>query len=117
MDTADLAEPAKAKERLGWQRCRHRSKKRFDDFSPLPVAFWFVQFGALSVKEVVDRVMQSSRTTSMSNLAQTELRNKVGRYVELLSSAGDRDLDELTHLGVAYLHHIIDGPDPRYTGC
>ena len=69
------------------------------------------------MKEIVDRVMRSARTASMPDLSQTELRNRVGSYVELLSSAGRRDPDELTDLGVAYLHGIIDGPDVRYTGC
>jgi hypothetical protein len=69
------------------------------------------------MKEIVDRVMQIARMASKSSFTQTELRNKVSNYVELLSSAGKRDPDELTDLGIAYLHGIIDGPDPRYTGC
>jgi hypothetical protein len=69
------------------------------------------------MKEIVDRVMRTVRTASISKVTQTELRNKVGNYVALLSSAGKRDPDELADLGVAYLHGIIDGPDPRYTGC
>jgi hypothetical protein len=69
------------------------------------------------MKEIIDRVMRAARTTSISNLSPTELRNKVGSYVELLSSAGKCDPEELTHLGIAYLHGIIDGPDSRYTGC
>jgi hypothetical protein len=69
------------------------------------------------MKEIVDRVMRSAGATRISHLSQTELRGKVDSYVELLSSAGKRDPDELIHLGVAYLHGIIDGPDSRYTGC
>src|ERR1700753_3460222 len=71
----------------------------------------------LCMKEIVDRVMGSARTAPRSALSPTELRNKVGNYVELLSSAGKRDPEELTHLGIAYLHVVIEGPDPRYTGC
>ena len=69
------------------------------------------------MKEIIDRVMGSARTTSISDFSPTELRDKVGNYVELLSSAGKRDPEELTHLGIAYLLGIIEGPDPRYTGC
>jgi hypothetical protein len=69
------------------------------------------------MNEIVERVMQSARTASISKISRTELRSKVGNYVELLSSAGKRDPEELTDLGIAYLHGIIDGPDPRYTGC
>jgi hypothetical protein len=83
----------------------------------LSMPFGLLILELLSMKEIVDRVMRSARATSISNLSQTELRNKVGNYVKLLSSAGKRDSDELIDLGVAYLHDIIDGPDPRYTGC
>jgi hypothetical protein len=69
------------------------------------------------MKEIIDRVMQSTKTSSISNYSPIELRNKVRGYVELLSSAGKRDPDELTDLGVAYLHRIIHGSDSRYTGC
>jgi hypothetical protein len=69
------------------------------------------------MNDIIDRVMLSARTTSISNLSQTELRIKVGSYVKLLSSTGKRDPDELTDLGVAYLDDIIRGPDSRYSGC
>jgi hypothetical protein len=69
------------------------------------------------MNEIVDRVMQSARMASISKISPMELRRKVGKYVELLSSAGKRDPEELTDLGIAYLHGIIDGPDRRYTGC
>ena len=69
------------------------------------------------MKKIIDRVMRSAKTASISNISRTELRDKVCNYVELLSSAGKHDPDELTNLGLAYLDGIIDGPDPRYTGC
>jgi hypothetical protein len=70
-----------------------------------------------SMKEIIDRVMRSARTNSITNFSQMELRNKVDSYVNLLASAGKRDSDELINLGIAYLREIIDGPDSRYTGC
>jgi hypothetical protein len=48
---------------------------------------------------------------------QTQLREKVTCYVELLSSTSKRDPDELTALGAEYLRKIVDGPDPRFSGC
>jgi hypothetical protein len=83
----------------------------------LPVLFVLFISEPTCMKEIIDSVMRSSRTTSISNLSPAELRNKVGSYVELLSSAGKRDPEELTHLGIVYLHGILDGPDSRYTGC
>jgi hypothetical protein len=69
------------------------------------------------MEKIVERVMRSARTAPAADLTQSELRIKVGNYVSLLTSAGKRDPDELTDLGIAYLHDILDGPDPRYTGC
>jgi hypothetical protein len=69
------------------------------------------------VKEIIERVIRSTRTASPADLSPVELRNKVAAYVELLSSAGKRNPEELTHLGIAYLDRIINGPDARYTGC
>jgi hypothetical protein len=64
---------------------------------------------------IVDRVMLSAAPTLA--FTHADLRNKVSSYVELLSSTGKRDPDELAALGVAYLRKIIDGPDSRFTGC
>jgi hypothetical protein len=65
--------------------------------------------------KIVDRVMLSAKP--IPSLSQTELRNRVLGYVELLSSTGKRDPDELAVLGAEYLRKIIDGPDSRFTGC
>ena len=119
MDTAEFAGLAKAKEGFAGNAVDDVQKivSTTSVHCNLLVLIGLFILELLSMKEIVDRVMRSARTTSISNLSQTELRNKVAGYVELLSSAGKRDLDELTHLGVAYLHGIIDGPDSRYTGC
>lgn len=69
------------------------------------------------MKDIIERVMRSTKATSITHLSPIDLRDRVGSYVELLSSAGKRDPEELTHLGIAYLHGIINGPDSRYTGC
>ena len=40
-----------------------------------------------------------------------------GAPLEKLSSAGHRDVEELTYYGLAYLRILHEGPDPRYSGC
>ena len=59
--------------------------------------------------------MLSAKPTS--SFSSTELRDKISSYVELLSSTGKRDPDELAALGAEYLRKIVDGPDGRFTGC
>ena len=62
-----------------------------------------------------DRVMSSASSTT--SVSQSELRSKVSSYVELLSSTGKRDPDELALLGREYLRKIVEGPDSRFSGC
>ena len=50
-------------------------------------------------------------------LGREEIRVKVGLYLEKLSSAGHRDVEELTDDGLAYLRIRHEGPDPRYSSC
>ena len=61
--------------------------------------------------DIVDRVMQSAPSS------HAEFRDKVSNYVELLSSTGKRDPDELAVLGAEYLRKIVNGPDTRFSGC
>lgn len=65
--------------------------------------------------KIVDRVMMLAKPTSL--LSHSELRAKVIGYVELISSTGKRDPDELAALSAEYLSKIVDGPDTRFTGC
>jgi hypothetical protein len=44
-------------------------------------------------------------------------RQKISRYIENLTSAGQRDAEELTIYGLAYLTELHEGHDPRFTGC
>jgi hypothetical protein len=67
------------------------------------------------MREIVDRVMVAVKPISV--LSEAELRSKVGGYLELLTSTGKRDPGELATLAAAYLRDIVDGPDPRFTGC
>ena len=68
--------------------------------------------------DAVERVMASyDKLPALERLGREEIRVKVGQYLEKLSSAGHVDVDELTFYGLAYLHILHEGPDPRYTGC
>ena len=44
-------------------------------------------------------------------------RQKISRYIETLASAGQRDAEQLTIYGLAYLTELHEGQDPRFTGC
>jgi hypothetical protein len=68
--------------------------------------------------EIVDRVMHSAEIKSiLDNESREEIRIKTRNYIATLSSAGRKDVDQLTECGLAYLHQLHKGPDPRYTGC
>ncbi len=65
--------------------------------------------------DVVERVIASYE--HWERLGREEVKLKVSQYLEKLSSAGHRDVEELTCYGLAYLRILHEGPDPRYTGC
>ena len=43
-------------------------------------------------------------------------RQKISRYIETLASAGQRDAEQLTIYGLAYLTELNEGQDPQFTG-
>ena len=49
--------------------------------------------------DVVERVMASCE--NWERVGREEIRVKVGQYLEKLSSAGHRDIEELTYYGLA----------------
>ena len=64
------------------------------------------------MSEIVDSIL---RTSGRSDL-DAQSRAKVMRYLETLRSAGNRDEQQLTTFGIAYLEQLFN-PDPRYSGC
>jgi hypothetical protein len=44
-------------------------------------------------------------------------RKKIVSYIEALTSAGERDAEQLVIYGLAYLTELHEGHDPRFTGC
>jgi hypothetical protein len=64
------------------------------------------------MSEILDCIL---RTSGRSEL-DAQSRAKIIRYLETLRSAGNRDEQQLTIFGLAYLDQLFN-PDPRYSGC
>jgi hypothetical protein len=68
--------------------------------------------------DVVERILstyQLMRPLDAERAADS--RQKISRYIETLASAGQRDAEQLTIYGLAYLKELNDGQDPQFTGC
>ena len=68
--------------------------------------------------DVVERILktyQSMRPLDAQRAADS--RQRISRYIESLASAGQRDDEQLTIYGLAYLTELVEGADPRFTGC
>jgi hypothetical protein len=68
-----------------------------------------------SVREIVDSILGAFGNELDSDFVEAS-RQKVSRYIETLASTGERDPEQLTTYGVAYLNELRN-PDPRYSGC
>jgi hypothetical protein len=68
-----------------------------------------------SVREIVDSILRAYGNQLDSDFIEAS-RQKVSRYIETLASTGERDPEQLTTYGVAYLNELRN-PDPRYSGC
>ena len=70
------------------------------------------------MNDVVDRIFkayQLKRPLDAERVADS--RHRIGRYIESLASAGQRDARKLTIYGLAYLTELNEGRDTRFTGC
>jgi hypothetical protein len=70
------------------------------------------------MNELVERILnsyQAKRHLDADRIAES--RQKIVRYLENLTSAGQRDAKQLTEFGLAYLGELHEGRDPRFTGC
>ena len=63
------------------------------------------------MEDIVDRVMNYYGIEPVRNIQSRD------EVKATLSSAGQRDADQLIEYGVAYLRGLHEGPDSRYTGC
>jgi hypothetical protein len=70
------------------------------------------------MKEVVDRVLRKyALMRTLDETGAAEARVKIGRYIETLATAGQKDTRQLTKYGLAYVKELHNGHDPRFTGC
>jgi hypothetical protein len=77
-----------------------------------------VYFGVCVMNVVVERILntyQLMRPLDPERAADS--RQRISRYVETLASAGQRDDEQLAIYGLAYLTELLEGADPRFTGC
>jgi hypothetical protein len=77
-----------------------------------------VYFGVCVMNDVVERILNAYQSMCPLDAERTaDSRQKISRYIESLASAGQRDAEQLTVYGLAYLTELHEGQDPRYTGC
>jgi hypothetical protein len=67
------------------------------------------------VVELIFKTYQSMRPLDAERAADS--RQTISRYIESLASAGQRDDEQQTVYGLAYLTELLEGSDPRFTGC
>ena len=70
------------------------------------------------MKEIVDQALGAYELIGemdVSVVAQS--REKIARYIDKLTSAGQTDRQQLKEYARAYLKELHEGPDPRFTGC
>jgi hypothetical protein len=76
---------------------------------------FILEFVMNEVVELILNTYQSMRPLDTERAADS--RQKISRYIEVLTSAGERDTEQLTIYGLAYLTELHEGQDPRFTGC
>lgn len=70
------------------------------------------------MNDVVDRILntyQLMRPLDPDRISDS--RQKITRYIESLTAAGQSDVQQLAVYGLAYLKEMHEGRDPRFTGC
>jgi hypothetical protein len=76
---------------------------------------FILEFAMNDVVELILNTYQSMRPLDVERAADS--RQKISQYIEILSSAGQRDAEQLTIYGLPYLTELQEGYDPRFTGC
>jgi hypothetical protein len=70
------------------------------------------------MKDVVESILKTYHSMCPLDAEQeADSRKKITRYIETLATAGQRDAEQLTIYGLAYLTELHEGQDPRFTGC
>jgi hypothetical protein len=72
----------------------------------------------LAMIDVVDCILSTYQSMCPLDAQRAkDSRQKISLYIENLTSAGQRDAEQLTVYGLAYLTELHEGHDPRFTGC
>jgi hypothetical protein len=70
------------------------------------------------MKELVESILNTYQSMCPLDAERVaDSRQKITLYIETLASAGQRDAEQLTIYGLAYLTELHEGQDPRFTGC
>jgi hypothetical protein len=70
------------------------------------------------VKEIIDQALGTYEFAGTMDAAQmAQSRQRMARYIDTLISAGRNDPLQLTEYAQAYLKEMLEGRDPRFTGC
>jgi hypothetical protein len=70
------------------------------------------------MNDVIERILKTYEARlPLDTERVADSRQKITRYIETLASAGQRDAEQLTIYGLAYLKELQEGQDPRFTGC
>jgi hypothetical protein len=68
--------------------------------------------------DLVESILSTYQTMCPLDAEQTAIsKQKISRYIETLTSAGQSDTEQLAIYGLAYLTELHEGQDPRFTGC
>jgi hypothetical protein len=70
------------------------------------------------MNDLVDRILsiyQLMRPLDPDRVSDS--RQRITRYIESLTSAGQSDAQQLAVYGLAYLKELHEERDPRFTGC
>jgi hypothetical protein len=68
------------------------------------------------MNDVVERILNTYQSMCLLDVEQAaDSRQKISRYVESLASAGQRDAEQLTIHGLAYLTELNEGHDSQLT--
>jgi hypothetical protein len=76
---------------------------------------FILEFTMNDVVELILNTYRSMRPLDFERAADS--RQKISRYIQTLASAGQRDPEQLTIYGLAYLTELHEGQDPQFTGC
>ncbi len=73
---------------------------------------------AVMTSEIVDRALRSYEFTCEIDVSQLAYsRERIERYIDTLTAAGQEDPQRLIEFALAYLKELHEGRDLRFTGC